>query len=114
MGHYFATRRGANHRRRYISRRMVEDPKAAYCPMCGSMMRFGGIEPMSMTVDHIIPTSEDPSLEKDEDNWWIVCRDCHNGPCQSIEERHKGYPEAIETAKREYRRRRIGMDGWPV
>lgn len=63
------------------------------CQMCGAMIRGGrsdgaGSILRPAVVDHIIPHRGDAALFHDPANLWLVCCDCHDGPCQSIEARN--------------------------
>ena len=88
------------------------------CGMCRCLLTEGKKDPRAAVVDHIIPAAMRPDLFYAPDNLWAVCKACHDGPCASIEARHRGY-EAIRAAKMDRRGKRstpraVGLDGYPI
>ncbi|MGB0855149.1 MAG: HNH endonuclease [Pikeienuella sp.] len=82
------------------------------CSMCGAALSQGCTRPDSAVVDHTRPHDLDPDGQYDPANLRSVCRSCHDGPCRSIEKRHRPDVSAIERAKLSYRA--VGLDGYPV
>lgn len=68
------------------------------CQMCGRLCRGVGQEPTAPVADHIRPHRGDERLFWDLGNLQTLCKSCHDGPKQALE--NGG--------------RIIGPDGWPV
>lgn len=81
-----------------LSKQFLRQPENALCRMCLAE----GITAASQVVDHIIPHKGDPTLFWDQaNNWQGLCRTHHSRDKQAEE---RGFRK----------RRRIGVDGYPI
>ena len=103
---------------RWLSLRQVILKRDGFtCQMCGVMLREGRSDKANTilrpaVVDHLEPHRGDQWLFYDQRNLWLVCCDCHDGPCQAIEKRQGITGAAVRAAKLAYRV--IGLDGYPA
>ena len=59
--------------------------------MCGCICLSGRpTHPRAATIDHLTPHKGDEALFYDPENLWLVCKQCHDGPCAEIERLHPG------------------------
>ena len=95
--HIFSSHNGRKARNAFLARSDWQ------CAMCGALLTKGRTHARSAVVDHIKPAALCPELEWVEANWWLVCKACHDGPCETIERQHAGNADAIAQAKRDYK-----------
>lgn len=83
------------------------------CQCCGVILGSGRKSPQAAVVDHLQPLETRPDLALDPDNLRAVCKQCHDGPYQRIEQLYDD-PRAIRRAKLAHQARRFDERGFPV
>jgi hypothetical protein len=78
------------------------------CRMCAAIVTDGRKAPNAAVIDHMQPHNGDLARFWDRDNMWLVCKRCHDGPCQAYE--RKGGD--VRSAKMSHKV--VGLDGYPV
>jgi 5-methylcytosine-specific restriction protein A len=89
--------RGYGGRWQCLSKQFLRRPENALCVMC----KAEGTTKQAEVVDHVTAHKGDPTLFWDQANWQGLCRSHHSRDKQAEERGFK-------------RRRRIGVDGYPI
>jgi hypothetical protein len=76
--------------------------------MCSCVVSSGRKSPTSAVIDHMQPHKGDMKLFWDHNNLWLVCKRCHDGPCQTYE-RKVGDVRSMKLCHKV-----VGLDGYPV
>ena len=72
--------RDSAHRAMFEHNRKIIIATQSVCGICGKPVdkTLKYPDPMSPTVDHIIPHRGDPELFWDRSNWQALCKNCHD------------------------------------
>ena len=84
------------------------------CQMCNVLLTKGRSHPRAAVVDHLMPARLRPDLFLSAENTRAVCKSCHDGTCQRIENKHGDDVEAIKAAKLAWHPGGYDAAGYPL